>query len=136
MTKLLLLVKASVVDALVIFLFGPVHLIYLALRYGTEFGRGVVFVYPMFFTLILVFLINVGYSLFKLTYGGMNTVDKTRWFGIWLMLHTLLYLYLELTMLQISTVFYVECITSAVVYMAFMIFLHYRMYSKLPVARY
>jgi hypothetical protein len=136
MTKLLLLVKASVIDAFVIFLFGPVHLIYLALRYGADFGRGVIFVYPMFFTLILVFLINAGYNLFKLSYGGLNTVDKTRWFGIWLIFHTLLYLYLELTMLNISTVFYVECAVSAVIYMGFMIFLHYRMFTRLPVARY
>ncbi|WP_299707999.1 hypothetical protein [uncultured Pontibacter sp.] len=90
----------------------------------------------MFFTLILVFLINVGYSLLKLTYNDLNTMDKTRWFGTWLILHTLLYLYLELTMLNISTLFYVECITSAVIYMGFLIFLHYRMYTKLPVARY
>lgn len=132
MSKLFLFFKASLIDAFVIFLFGPVHLIYLALRYGADFGRGVIFVYPMFFSLILVFLINVGYSMVKLFYNDMNPVDKTRWFGLWLILHTLLYLYLEVTMLNLSTMFYVECILSSMAYMGLMIILYYRLFAKLP----
>lgn len=135
MRKLILLSKNMLLDGAIIFLFGPVHLIYLALRYGTEFGRGVVFVYPMFFSLILLFLINVAYTAFRISYrGGLNPVAKTRWFGGWLVLHTLLYLYLEVTMLQLPTVFYVECLLSGLVYIVSIVLLHNKLSGRLAVS--
>jgi hypothetical protein len=133
MSKMLLFFKNSLLDGALIFLLGPVHLIYLALRYGTDFGRGVIFVYPMFVSLILLFLINVGYTAVKISYGELNPLAKTRWFGGWLVLHTLLYLYLEVTMLQLSTLFYVECLLSALVYMGGMVLLHHKLSNRLAV---
>lgn len=134
MSKLLLFLKNSLLDGALIFLLGPVHLIYLALRYGNEFGRGVIFVYPMFISLILVFLINAGYTAFKITHNELNSTDKTRWFGGWMVLHTLLYLYLEMTMLQLPALFYVECLLSALVYVGGMVLLHHKLSNRLALS--
>lgn len=135
MSKLYLLFEAIILDAIVVFLFSPVHFIYLSFRHGPEFaGWGKMMVLPLIFSLILLYLINTGYTMLKLAYDDLNAFAKTRWFGVWLMLHSLLYLYWELTVGGLSAMYYVECLVSALLYLGLLIYLHFRIYTKLQMA--
>lgn len=132
MSKLSLLFKTIILDATVVLILGSTQFIYLSFRYGSDFaGSAIGFLPILIVSLILLYLINVIYTILKLVYDDLNAIDKTRWFGVWLLLHTLFYLYWELTIGGLQTMYYVECVVSAAVYLGFLLYLHHRMYSKL-----
>jgi hypothetical protein len=133
MRKLYLLFQTIVLDAIVSFLLVPIHFIYIAYRYGPFGGAGKVFIMILFFSLPLLFTINIVYSMCKLAFDDLNAFDKIRWFSGWLILNTLIFLYFELTIGGLSTLFYVECLASALVYAAFIIFTYHRIYTRLPI---
>jgi hypothetical protein len=136
MSKLYLFFKTIILDAILVFLLGPAHFIYLAFRYGTELGHLLLAFLPVLFvTTVLLYLINIVYTILKLIYDDLNAFDKTRWFGVWLVIHTLFYLYWELTKGGMSTGYYVECVISAAVYLGFLIYLQHRMYTKLQISQ-
>ena len=89
----------------------------------------------LFVSLILLYLINTVYTMLKVVYDDLNNFDKTRWFGTWLAIHTLSYLYWELSKGGMSTMYYVECSVSAAVYLGLLIYLHHRMYLKLQIVQ-